>query len=159
MSDLPRFAEYRADSGLAQFQSWEPMSHEAARLFLSEAAGATHFEPGEWIQLAVAEVESDALVGDVGLFLSKDHSYVELGFTLARSEQGKGHATRAAELAIERAFRLRSVFEIRAITDQLNQASIAVLRRANFTLSEKRTAHFKGKACIEACFVRVREEF
>lgn len=156
LTDLRRFAEYRADPGLAEFQSWEPMSQEAAEAFLSETAGATCFKPGEWIQLAVADVASDELVGDVGLFLSADRTYVELGFTSARREQGKGHATRAAELAIEQAFRLASIIEVRAITDQLNQASIAVLQRAQFTPSGTQAAQFKGKPCVEALFVRLR---
>jgi RimJ/RimL family protein N-acetyltransferase len=132
------------------------MSREAAESFLDETTDATHFKPGNWIQLAIADGESDELVGDVGLFLSEDCTYSELGFTLARSEQGKGHATRAAELAVEQAFRLATVLEVTAVTDQINHASVTVLRRAKFVQTGTREAVFKGTSCTEIVFARRR---
>jgi len=155
-TDLANFAAYRADPALAEYQSWEPMEHDAAKSFLAETAQATHFNPGGWIQLAIADVRTDELLGDVGLFLSEDSSYAELGFTLARTSQGKGHATRAALLAIEQLFRVEAVREVRAVTDQLNQASVAVLRRVGFVQTSAREAVFKGKPCVELLFARVR---
>jgi aminoglycoside 6'-N-acetyltransferase len=134
------------------------MSHEAARSFLSETVDATHLTPGRWTQLAIADRDSDELLGDLGLYLSEDGTFSELGFTLARAEQGKGHATRAVELAMQQAFRSRTVREIRAITDQLNQASIAVLTRARFVRTGTREAVFKGKPCMEVLFVRGSSE-
>jgi RimJ/RimL family protein N-acetyltransferase len=157
-TDLARFASYRADPGLAEYQSWEPMDKAAAKSFLLETASATHFAPGGWIQLAIADSTRDELLGDVGLYLSEDRTYAELGFTLAREEHGKGHATRAAELAVDQVFRLATVLEVRAITDQLNQASVAVLRRARFVQTGTRDAMFKGKPCIELLFARGRSE-
>lgn len=157
-TDLSRFVSYRADPGLAEYQSWEPMDQTAAASFLRETASATHFKPGGWIQLAIADSALDELVGDIGLFLSEDCTYAELGFTLARSAQGKGHATRAAQLAVDQVFRLAPVLEIRAVTDQLNQASVAVLGRANFVKTGTQEAVFKGKPCIEVLFARRRSE-
>ena len=156
LADLPRFAAYRADPGLAKYQSWEPMSRETAASFLHDTADATHLQPGGWIQLAVADLASDELVGDVGLFLSDDGRSSELGFTLARAEQGKGHATRAAELAVELLFRHAPVLEVRAIADQRHQASMAVLRRAGFVQTGTREALFKEEACTEVLFERRR---
>jgi [ribosomal protein S5]-alanine N-acetyltransferase len=157
-SDLPRFVEYRADPRLAEHQSWEPMSHEAAASFLSEMTGATHFKPGDWVQLAVADVATDELIGDVGLFSSEDRTFAELGFTLAKRAQGKGHATRAAELAVEQAFRVAELLEVRAVTDQLNHPSVATLGRAKFVQTGTRAAVFKGKPCVEVLFARRRGE-
>ena len=134
------------------------MNHAAAESFLNETADATHLNPGGWIQLAVAGVALDELLGDVGLFLSEDCTYAELGFTLARSEQGRGHATRAVELAAQQAFRLATVREIRAVTDERNHPSIAVLRRAKFVESGTRESVFKGKPCTEVLFARGRSE-
>ena len=158
LSDLPAFAEYRADPHLAEYQSWEPMSHETAEAFLKESANATSLKPGQWIQLAVADVCSDELVGDVGLFLSEDCTFAEIGFTLACPEQGKGHATRATELAVEQAFRLPTVLQVRAVTDELNHASITVLQRAKFVRTGTRDAVFKEKECVEVLFARARGE-
>ena len=64
MTDLARFATYRADFDLAEYQSWEPMDRAAAEAFLRETASATHFIPGGWIQLAIADVAQDELVGE-----------------------------------------------------------------------------------------------
>lgn len=134
------------------------MDQAAAESFLSETAFATHFKPGGWIQLAIADSATDELLGDVGLFLSQDCTYAELGFTLARSAQGQGHATRAAELAVDQFFRLATVLAIHAVTDQLNLASVAVLRRANFVKTGTREVVFKGKPCIEVLYERRRSE-
>jgi RimJ/RimL family protein N-acetyltransferase len=134
------------------------MDRPAAESFLLETASATHFVPGGWIQLAIADSTLDELVGDVGLYLSEDLTYAELGFTVAREGQGKGHATRAAELAVAQVFRLATVLQVRAITDQLNQASVAVLRRAKFVQTGFREAVFKGKPCTELLFARSRSE-
>jgi RimJ/RimL family protein N-acetyltransferase len=156
--DLPRFAEYRADPVLAAYQSWEPMIQAVAAAFLSETVNATHLVPGHWVQLAVADSASDLLLGDVGLYLSEDGTFVELGFTLARAHQGKGHATRAAALAVQQAFRHPTVTEVRAVTDQLNHASVAVLMRAAFRQTGTREAVFKGRPCVEVLFGRQRGE-
>ena len=156
LTDLARFASYRADPSLAEYQSWEPMDHAAAESFLTETASATHFDPGGWIQLAIADISQDELLGDIGLFLSEDCTYAELGFTLAQHAHGSGHATRAAQLAIEQVFRVSTVLEVRAVTDQLNHASVTVLRRVGFVQTDSREALFKGKPCVELLFARAR---
>ena len=155
-TDLANFASYRADPSLAEYQSWEPMDTAAAESFLTETASATHFIPGGSIQLAVADAILDELLGDVGLFLSEDRTYAELGFTLARHSHGRGHATRAAQLAIEQVFRVATVLEVRAVTDQLNHASVAVLRRVGFVQTASQDALFKGTPCVELLFARSR---
>ena len=158
LTDLPLFAEYRADPVLAEYQGWEPMDWQAAETFLHKTVDATHLLPGHWVQLAVASTASDLLLGDVGLYLSEDSSFAELGFTLARAHHGQGHATRAAELAVQQALRVPTVREVRAVTDQLNHASISVLNRAAFVQSGTREAVFKGKPCVELLFARKRGE-
>lgn len=156
LDDLQRFAQYRADPVLAQYQSWEPMSQASAAAFLRETVSATHLVPGQWIQLALADGVSDFLLGDVGLYLSKDCTFAELGFTLAREHQGLGHATRAAELAVQQAFGHPTVSEIRAVTDKRNQTCVAVLTRAGFRQTGTRETVFKAKHCVELLFARVR---
>jgi aminoglycoside 6'-N-acetyltransferase len=134
------------------------MTWEAAEAFLRETAEATDLLPGHWVQLAVANTASDLLLGDVGLYLSEDSTFAELGFTLARANQGQGHATRATELAVQQALRVPTVREVRAVTDKLNHASISVLTRAAFVQTGTREAVFKGKPCVELLFARKRSE-
>ncbi len=158
MTDLPLFAEYRADPVLAEYQGWDPMDWQAAEAFLHETFEATHLLPSHWVQLAVASTASDLLLGDVGLYLSEDSTFAELGFTLARAHQRQGHATRAAELAVQQALRAPTVREVRAVTDRLNHASISVLNRAAFVQCGTREAVFRGKPCVELLFARKRSE-
>ncbi len=154
--DLLRFAEYRADPVLAAYQRWEPMTQATAETFLSETVNATHLVPGHWIQLALGDGASDLLLGDIGLYLSQDGTFVLLGFTLARAHHGKGHATRAAALAVQQAFRHPTVTEVRAVTNHLTQAAVAVLMRAAFRQIGTREAVFKEKPCVEVLFARQR---
>lgn len=57
------------------------MSEAEAVAFLAEMSEAPLFVPGGWVQLGIAEAETDRLVGDVGIFLSADGLTGELGFT------------------------------------------------------------------------------
>jgi RimJ/RimL family protein N-acetyltransferase len=50
------------------------------------------------------------------------------------------------------------VREVRAVTDQLNHASISVLTKAAFVQTSTREAVFKGKPCVELLFARKRGE-
>jgi RimJ/RimL family protein N-acetyltransferase len=134
------------------------MSLETAEAFVRATSGATHMLPGQWIQLAIADTNSDQLLGDVGLYLEADCSFAEIGFTLARVHHGKGHASRAVALAVEQALLVAAVTEVRAATDAVNNSSVAVLRRAGFVQTESRQAHFKGQACIELLFSGRRSE-
>lgn len=79
-SDLAAFQEYRRIPELGRFQSWSPMGEAEALAFLAEMESTTLFQPGPWVQLAIAEPGSGVLIGD---------SSERLGFRCA--------ATRAAE--------------------------------------------------------------
>lgn len=157
-SDRPAFAAYRADPLLARYQSWEPMSEEAASAFLRATANATHLEPDGWIQLAIAAADTDEVIGDVGLYVSADLTRSEIGFTLARPYHGRGHASRAIELAVQQAFVVvPTVLEVTAVTDERNRASVAVLRRTGFVQTGTREAIFKRMPCVELLFARPRD--
>jgi aminoglycoside 6'-N-acetyltransferase len=134
------------------------MSIAQATSFLQETAGATRLSPGQWIQLAIAEIDTDLLVGDLGLYMAPDCSFAEVGFTLARAHQGQGHATRAVQLALAEVFRLDTVSEVRAVTDRVNVGSVAVLDRAGFSLLISQETTFKGKPCVELLYAMRRSE-
>jgi RimJ/RimL family protein N-acetyltransferase len=156
VADLQRFHAYRSDPGLAVYQGWSPMTLAAARKFIEEMADVASLRPGDWIQLAIAETASDVLIGDIGLFLEAHGSVVELGFTLCREAQGKGHATRAAIAGVTLAYAVSSAREVRAITDARNTNSMRVLERASFTRSHARHTVFKGETCTEVIYVHHR---
>jgi aminoglycoside 6'-N-acetyltransferase len=155
-SDLDRFQCYRSDEALARYQAWTPMTVDQARAFLEAAAGVVDPVAGDWIQLGIAEAASDLLIGDLGLFLDGDGRTAEIGFTLNRDEQGRGHATRAVLIAVGLVFAATASTGIRAVTDARNLASIGVLERAGFRFASQQQAVFKGEPCIEFVYRRGR---
>lgn len=66
------------------------MSAAEAAAFITKMASVALFQPGEWVQLAIARAEDSALVGDAGLFVAQGFEYAEVGFTITPSAQGRG---------------------------------------------------------------------
>lgn len=56
--------------------------------------------PGHWTQIGISDAEKGSLIGDMGLFLSKDSTSAEIGITLAAKEHRHGRGLAATELAI-----------------------------------------------------------
>jgi RimJ/RimL family protein N-acetyltransferase len=129
-----------------------------AQAFVEEMSAVTTFIPGDWIQLAIAEPESDQVLGDIGLFLEANESAAELGFTLCREAHRRGHATRAARGAVSLAFAATRAREVRAVTDVRNRDSIRVLERASFTRLHARETVFKGEPCSEVVYAYRRAD-
>lgn len=151
--DLPAFHAYRSDAELARFQGWSPMSQPEALAFIREVAGVQALELGGWIQLAIADATTDALLGDLGLFVDATQQAAEVGFTLSRGAQGAGHATRAVRAAVALLFEITPVAQVRAVTDARNRPSIGVLERAGFRKSHEQQAVFKGESCLEFVYL------
>jgi len=152
-SDVERFHAYRSDARLAIYQGWSPMSIGVAGEFIEEMASVSELRSGDWVQLGIAEVETNALVGDVGLYLEPDESTAEIGFTVHREAQGFGHATRAVRVSLSLVFAASAAKVVRAVTDARNVGSVRVLERAGFSRSHARQALFKGAPCKEFVYV------
>jgi aminoglycoside 6'-N-acetyltransferase len=150
--DREAFQAYRAIPGLGRYQGWSPMSAGAAVEFLAAMREAPLFTPGQWVQLGIAEPESDSLVGDIGLFLSQDGGTAEVGFTLAPSMQGRGIATGAVREALRLLFAMTKVARVLGITDARNAASIRLLERLGFEHTGSRDVVFRGEPCTERIY-------
>lgn len=155
-SDLVAFQAYRSIPEVGRFQGWVRLSDVEALTFLAEMGDAPLFIRGEWVQLGIADVQHDHLVGDIGVFLSHDGSEAELGFTLAPAAQGRGLATAAVREALQLLFDITSVTHVLAITDARNAASIRLVRRLGFHHRESRDAVFRGEPCCEEVYVLPR---
>jgi RimJ/RimL family protein N-acetyltransferase len=129
------------------------MSQEAAQEFLIEMAAISTLRPGDWTQLGIAEFESNALIGDVGLYLDSNESAAEIGFTLCRGAQGLGHATRAIQACLSLVFSTTRADHVRAVTDTRNLKSIRTLQRARFVKLAEQESEFKGEICSEFVYV------
>lgn len=110
------------------------------------------FTPGEWVQLGIAEPESDLLVGDTGLYLSDDEGTGEIGFTLQPSSQGRGIACHAVQEALQLLFTATKATLVLGVTDARNIPSIRLIERLGFKCLEARQVIFRGEACTEKVY-------
>lgn len=156
VTDLPAFQAYRTDVELGRYQGWSALSDSEAWAFLDAVNKAPLFNPGHWAQIAIAEPQTLALLGDIGLYLAEDSRHAEIGFTLARQAQGRGLATAAVREAVQLILSSTAVDHVLGVTDARNQASIALLERIGMYRSEERTVVFRGEECIEYVYILPR---
>lgn len=135
------------------------MSESEASAFLTRMNTAPLFSPGEWIQLGIAELVTERLIGDIGIFVADDESTAQIGFTLEPQSQGRGIATAAVRETVRLLFEATKVRQVFGITDDRNRASIRLLERTGFQYKENRDAIFRGEACREKVYVLARQEF
>jgi aminoglycoside 6'-N-acetyltransferase len=146
--DLPAFQAYRHDPEVGRYQGWEPTPDEEALGLLTEMADAPFGQPGEWLQIAIADAAGDGIVGDIGLFTMTARE-AEFGITLARAAQGRGLAEEAARTLIAGLREHTGVRRLIAITDVRNIASARLLRRLGMTLEAEASAELRGAPCRE----------
>lgn len=136
--DLPAFAAYRADPEVARYQSWSSYTMEDARAFYRTMSRTKIGEVGTWYQVAVADLKTEALLGDCALHFV-DGAQVELGFTLATEHQGRGLMREAVRALVTGVFERVRPHRIFAITDARNDAAARLLTHIGL----RREAHFR----------------
>ncbi|WP_425039596.1 GNAT family N-acetyltransferase [Primorskyibacter sp. S187A] len=140
VDDAEAFLAYRSDPEVARYQSWPPMDATQAHHFLADVAKAEPLlRPGHWAQIAIADGQSNALLGDMGLFLSQDTKEAELGITLSRGAQGRGIAHEAVVLARGLIFAQSPAQVIWGIADLRNAPSLTLLARTGFLFDHDET--------------------
>lgn len=158
VADLPRFQAYRNDAETGRWQGWQPMDDAAALAFLHEMSTSPFGTPGRWFQLAIAERDSDALIGDIGVQLHGCGGQVaELGFTLAPPAQGRGLATEAVQALVSWLLAHSAAQRVVAVADTRNAASLRLLQRLGMRPFATLPALFRGQPCLEQHWVMRQE--
>jgi RimJ/RimL family protein N-acetyltransferase len=149
--DVAEFCTYRTDPEIARYQGWgPPYRPEEGMSFVASLVSIDPGTPGAWFQFAIEERETGELVGDCGLRVDAEAvDRAELGFTIARSHQGRGLAREAVDTVLRYAADRLDVRRVVAVTDARNRASIALLERLGMRRVESRTVRFKGERCEE----------
>ncbi|TNE57915.1 MAG: N-acetyltransferase [Alphaproteobacteria bacterium] len=151
--DAKAFTAYRRDPEVARYQSWDTdYSLTDAIDFIREIAGDTPGSPGKWFQFAIADKNSDELVGDIGVhFDDEGNGDLMIGFTLAGPQQGKGLATEAVGALVDYLKSTFSVRRLQAYTDVRNKKSQALLERLGFHQLRqiKKSGFYKSEWCDE----------
>lgn len=160
--DLPTLLAYRNDPEVIHYQSWESMTEDFGRLFISEMKESHPGVPGYWFQFAIEERTGGLHVGDCALHTRADDARLgEIGYTLAPQHQGRGYAREAVAAMLEYAFRVLSMHRITASVDVENVRSVALLTALGF----RREGHFiqcgwfHGQWCDEYLYALLREEW
>ena len=158
--DLAAFVAYRSDKQVAALQSWEDFTLADGERFLRQLAATPLGELGSWMQLAVADRETDRLLGDCALHFV-DPEQCEIGFTFAREHQGQGYAREAVAALLQRLFLDWQRYRVTALTDVRNTSAAKLLRSLSFRQEAHFVKHarFKGAYCDELQFALLQEEW
>jgi aminoglycoside 6'-N-acetyltransferase len=132
--DAEALAAYRSDVEVARLQDWEcPYPVGEASRFIASMATLAPGTPGTWFQFAVSVPPSPRLVGDVALHTPpSDARQAELGFTFARSHQGRGYAAEAVRTVVAYAFARLEMHRVSSRTDARNRRAQRLLERLSF---------------------------
>jgi RimJ/RimL family protein N-acetyltransferase len=155
LEDLAAFQHYRCDPAVGRYQGWTATSDETSREFLAEASVMTLFVPAQWFQIGVADSTTDLLIGDIGICVREDAREAEIGFSVRRESQGRGHATDSVRSAIKMIFDYTSVDRVIAVTDARNLPSIRLLEHVGMKKTAAQNAVFRGQPCVEFTFAVV----
>ena len=136
--DLPRFTAYRQEPEVARYQSWSTYTAADAEAFFAAQQRLEFGEPESWYQVALADLESDALLGDCAVHFLADRQ-VEIGFTLSPAQQGQGLMNEALRALLGYVFGPFGAHRATALTDTRNRASVRLLERLGF----RREGHFR----------------
>ncbi len=151
--DFAVFFGYRSDPQVARYQGWWPMDEAKARAFLHEQGAQVGIELGGWVQLAIADATSDALLGDIGVWMSHDRNEAELGITVAPSAQGRGVGRNAVSAALALLFSEPMVARVRANADARNAPCRRMLVAAGFREIGTLNVFVKEEPCTEHQYV------
>lgn len=152
IADLDAFHAYRSDPEVARYQGWAPMTAAQAAEFLRRHGGGPHLMPGTWRQWAIADLRSDRLLGDAGVWLSPDAAQAGFGLSITPAAQGNGYGTECMRGLIGLLFSATPVMDVTASTDHRNAPCLAALARAGMRRVDTRQVEYKGEACTEQVF-------
>ncbi len=139
-SDAPTMYEYRSDTDVCRYQSFEPGSLGDVEEFIGSLRSNTFDTAGTWFQFAIRIQESGQLIGDFGThFIADDPRQVEIGFTVSPANQGQGYGTEAVTGVLDHLLGPLQKHRVFASVDPRNEPSIALLKRVGM----RQEAHFR----------------
>ena len=156
-ADAPALAAYRSDPEVARYQDGAtPYAEAEALRFIASLDGLPPGRPGTWLQLALVLAGDGTLVGDVGLHTEPgDGRRGELGFTLARAQQGRGLASEALPVLVAYAFDRLQMQQLRARTDARNRPAQRLLARLGFRRQGDERVRFKGEWATDLLYAKL----
>jgi RimJ/RimL family protein N-acetyltransferase len=160
-ADAAVFSAYRADPDVARYQSWSDFTVDQGIALVESMRHLELGTPGEWYQLALEDRSRRVLVGDLACKVSSaERREMEIGFTLAPEEQGRGYATEALQGLLDHAFTQLGLHRVVAVTDARNTTAAALLRRIGMRQEGHlvENVFFKGEWGSELLFAKLARD-
>lgn len=158
--DLFDFSKYRACPSVARYQSWEDYTYAEAVELYKNMKSVEFATVGHWFQIAIEDRANKHLLGDLA-FHFVDADQVEIGFTVAPENQGKGIASEAVSAALSYLFGRLGKHRVYAVIDVKNGAARGLLEKLAF----RKEAHFleniyfKGSWGSEYVYAKLNHEW
>lgn len=160
--DLDTFIEYRRLPAVARYQNWDVTysMYDALKIFEGQQALVPN-TPDSWQQFAIELKATGELVGDCALHTLKDERQVEIGYTLAPQNQGKGYMTEAITRLLDYVFLELGKYRALAEMDAKNTASARLADRLGFRLEAHhlQDVWFKGAWGDSFVFAILQDEW
>lgn len=130
LTDAEAVFAYRSDPEIGKYQSFHPTNADETKAFILSKDLIFNTED-TWFQLGI--YCNGIVIGDMGIhFVGPCNSQCEIGYTLARQEQGKGYAQEAVTAVVDYLFGTLKKHRITASLDPRNIASVKLLERIGF---------------------------
>ena len=161
--DVPAFAAYRSDPGVARYQSWDTSYSVAdGERLVAAQDGVELGAPGQWVQVAAVDRASGALCGDCGVVVVADQPRTaEIGVTFAPASQGSGLATEAVGAVLTWLFEDHDIHRVFATADDRNHAVHRLFERLGFRCEARHVEAdwFKGEWSTLRVYALLRSEW
>ncbi|MHC1478940.1 GNAT family N-acetyltransferase [Frateuria aurantia] len=159
--DLSAFVAYRADPGVARYQSWSDYTLAMAEQFYASQQNLPFDTEGSWFQLAIERRDDGHLLGDVAVHFFDQGHQVELGFTLAAASQGQGYAREALRAVLELVFSGLGKHRAVATVDARNLPAQRLLTQLGFRREGeyRQNVLFKGNWSDEHSYALLASEW
>ncbi|MFC9248854.1 GNAT family N-acetyltransferase [Streptomyces sp. NPDC057136] len=142
--DITDFAAYRSDREIARYQNWDfPLSLASARRLVGEYSRRDPTRPG-WFPYAVELKHEERLIGDVAVHRNPGGLEAEVGFSIARDQQGRGYASEAVLGVLGELF-TQGLRTATAECDVRNTRSARLLEHLGFTYVRQHSVFVRGK--------------
>jgi len=161
-SDLEQFLIYRTDPEVCKYQGFDVFTHQDAVDFIADQKDKDITLRNEWVQIGIAENETDKLIGDVAVkFMPEENRIVEIGCTITPIYQRGGYAKEAFQVLFKELFTNQNVNKIKGLIATQNISSIKMTESLGFTREgHLRQSYFEdGQWFDEYVYGLLKEEF
>jgi RimJ/RimL family protein N-acetyltransferase len=139
-SEVQRLAGER-EVAATTFRIPHPYPDGAAEEWINSLA--PRYEQGETVAFVITRAEDGALLGAIGLDITREHERAELGYWIGKPYWGNGYCTEAARAVAQYAFEVLGLNRIAATHFAHNEASGRVMRNIGMTYEGHRVQDIK----------------